>query len=302
MKAFLVLGLFFGLQARAAENVEGSIWLAVEKAVGLSQKYGAKNVLFASDLDNTLLKTMQHLGGEPWFNWQDRLLSENSTSPDRIACDMPDLLQFFHFAIQLSRTEPVTADQDKAIQKMQGLGIPTMIVTARGDAVASQTFRELKLNKLNLAATSLAGQGFPAPYLPYEMSNLSQYGLTQADIEKFKLGSPRPILYQRGVLFSDGQNKGMLLRTFIHKVAPQLKALVFFDNDKKNTDRVAGAFKDSSVDTVTVRANVQDGSIKDFEQSDVLKAQAKTEFKLLRQLMDKAYHYPRSCALPMDKE
>ena len=291
--------LFFSLALHAEEHLASdSIWTAVQKAENLARKYGPDQVLFASDLDNTLLKTKGDLGSEPWFNWQDGLLKD-PTSRERIACDVPDLLHFFYMAINPSQLFPVQEDQAKAIRHLQDRGIHTIIVTARGELIASSTFRELKKNDLAFSRKSLAGNGFPSSHLPYDVKNPTASGLTQQDVEKFRLGSARPILYQRGVLFSDGQNKGILLRTLIHKLRKRIRGIVFFDNDKKNTQRVLDAYEGQGVDVVAVRASRMDADIQRFNDSE--KTKITEDFLILRKLLDQAYAYPRPCQLPMDR-
>jgi len=287
------------LNLHAGEHVESDdIWTAVRKAEALATKYGPERVLFASDLDNTLLKTKQDLGSVPWFNWQDGLLKDQS-SQERIACDVPDLLHYFYMAISPSQLSPVQNDQAKAIRQLQDRGIPTIIVTARGQLVASSTFRELLKNNLDFSRRGLAGLGFTAPHLPYDVNNPTSSGLTQRDIERFRLGPARATLYQRGVLFSDGQNKGILLRTLIHKTRGRTRAIVFFDNDNKNTQRVLDAFDGHDVEVVAVRASRMDADIQRFNDSD--KRKVTEDFLVLKKLTDRVYSYPRPCQLPIDK-
>ena len=187
MKIITIVFLALSYSAQASEHiVADNIWTAVEKTEALARKYGPTHVLFASDLDNTLLKTKRDLASELGFNWQDELLKEPANE-HRIACDVPDLLHFFYVTIALSQLSPVQEDQSKAIQKMQAQSIPTIIVTARGEAVASSTFRELNKNNLDFSKVNLAGNGYGAPHLPWDLAKPEASGLTQKDIEKLKL-------------------------------------------------------------------------------------------------------------------
>jgi len=309
MKYFWTLLVVFFVvnQAFASEMlVSDNIWTAVDKAQALAKKYGADQVLFVSDLDNTLLKTKQDLASEPWFNWQEGLLHENG--PDiknekRIACDIRDLLQFFNVSITLSQTDPVQDDQAKAIASMQDVKpearIATMALTARGDQVASATFRELAKNGIDFSKTSPLGDGFGDVHLPWDSDHFQASGLSQADVEKLKLGKARPVSYQRGVFFCDGQNKGALLKSFLHKIGRSYKGIVFWDNDKKNNQRMFDAFEGTGVELYAIRATRQDADIKRFDESD--KQKVTDDFVLLRKLLDQAYLYPRPCPLPIDK-
>ncbi|MBI4403022.1 MAG: DUF2608 domain-containing protein [Deltaproteobacteria bacterium] len=294
--AMLVQGCFaFGAQQLTTDN----IWVAAEKAEAMAGKYGAANVLFVSDLDNTLLKTTQDLASEPWFNWQESLLKE-SASELKMACDLPDLLRLFYISITLSPLRPVQEDQAQAIARLQKIGVSTIAITARGEAVASATFRELLSNGIDFAKTSLAGSGYTQPHLPYDLSDISSSGLTRTDVEKFKLASARNVVYQRGVLFSDGQNKGVLLRTLIHKTKSKIRGIVFFDNDQKNTQRVFDAYDGRDEEVWAVRASRMDTDIQRFKESS--KERVIEEYLILRKLIDNVYHYPRPCKLLLDKK
>lgn len=300
MTKWIVAILVLAFNLHAGEHTKAdNIWTAVEKAEALSKKYDPSRVVFASDLDNTLLKTHQDLASEPWFNWQDSLLKEQSTSEHRIACDVPDLLHFFYTTIALSQLSPVQDDQHEALEYLQASKIATIAVTARGESVASQTFRELNKNKLDFSKTSLAGKGYPNPHLPYNLKDLAASGLTQSDVEKFSLSEARPVLYQRGVMFSDGQNKGILLKTLVHKTKRDIKAIVFFDNDKKNTQRVFDTFDGGPIEVISIRASRMDRDIQRFNDSD--KTKVTQDFLVLRKLLDDTYFYPRPCQLPIDK-
>ncbi|MGE3760412.1 MAG: DUF2608 domain-containing protein [Pseudobdellovibrionaceae bacterium] len=295
--------LFFmalSLNLHASElNHSDDIWTAVNRAETLAKKYGAPHVLFASDLDNTLLKTNQDLASEPWFNWQFELLGKPMTD-ERIACDMPDLLHFFHVTISLSRVSPVQEDQAKAIQQMQKAGINTMAITARGDAVASATFAQLQANQIDFSKHNLAGDGYGAPHIPWNIENPEASGLTAKDVKRWNLKSAMPVLYQRGVLFSDGQNKAALLRTLIHKTKRDIKAVVFWDNDEKNVHRVFDGFNAVNVEVAAIRASHQDTDIQRFNESN--KTKVTDDYLALRKVLDGAYAYPRPCELPIDKK
>lgn len=297
---FLLLTLVLHTAAQAVEpKVEPDIWVAANKAMEMAKAYGPRKVLFVTDLDNTLLETVQALGSEPWFNWQSKLL-EDATSEKRIACNFDDLLSYYHFAIEFSRTTPVQEDQNSALAAMQEAKIPTIALTARGELIASQTFRELAKNKIELFKTSPAGNGFPAPFVPYDIKKPEMSGLTQKDVETLKLTAARPVVYQRGVFFCDGQNKGAMLKSFIHRIKGDFKGIVFWDNDEKNNKRILQAFEGTGVEVHAYRASRMDAEIKKFED-DPEKTTAVEEFKYLRRLLDRVYKYPRPCQLPIDK-
>lgn len=294
---FCVLSLH---QSQASETLASNdLWTAVAKAKALATQFGgAEYVLFVTDLDNTLLKSKQDLGGEPWFLWQNALLAQED-SEYRVACNFQDLISINRVTMQLTQYDPVQPDQHEAIREMQRAGIATMALTSRGVDIASATFHQLMANRIDFAKARPPGAGIPTePFLPYDLSNPEAAGLRKDDLVRLGVKTVSPVLYHRGVLFGEGQHKGALLRSFLYRTGSKVKAVVFWDNEQRNNDRVVDGLARTPIFVSAIRASRQDEDIRRFENAK--KGPVTTAFLDLRNVLSQVFAYARPCQLPMD--
>lgn len=271
--------------------------VAIKDAEALSKKYSPKEILLAVDLDNTLLKTKQDLVSEPWFNWQLGLLSDEK-SKERIACDIFDLLHYYHHLLSLSQMTPVQNGSAKLFKQLHSLKIPTVVLTARGSGNTSATFRELHRNQFDFSPNGMGEKGTASPFFPVHSDKPTNSGLNKDEVTRFGLEKSKPVLFQRGVFFSEGQHKGGMLRVLLHKLKWKPKAIVFIDNDQKNISRVIEAFEKQEIELIAMRLNTMDSEIKRFNELD--KTEVTNDFIQLRRVMDNTYQYERPCQLPID--
>lgn len=104
--------------------------------------------------------------------------------------------------------------------------------------------------------------------MPYSLEHPEESGLNAADLKRFKLGAPLPVRYEAGVFLADGQHKGAMLRTLIHKTGRRVRAVVFVDNDARHCDRVQNAFADQGLEVVTFRYSREDENSRRFNEGD----------------------------------
>ena len=65
-----------------------------------------------------------------------------------------------------------------------------------------------------------------------------------------------------------GQNKGIMLKTLLHKTGKTFKAVVLVDDGKKNTDDMNNVYKASDIDVNSYRYSFDDALKRQFEQSN----------------------------------
>ena len=236
---------------------------------------GTANVLLVFDIDNTLLAMNQDLCSDQWFNWQ-RTLPENDT---RRIGDFDELLRFQRLLYAMSSmrvTEPIR--QPKIVRELQQAGFTTLLLTSRGYDIRDATRRELLANGYDFRQSSLVPlEGFPGPYMPYDVSQIEQAGITKEEAKKWladplhpgQLEQPREVSFNEGVYMVAGQNKGVMLRMLLHRSGnvDTYNRIVFVDDNPENTRDVRDAFANQKTEVVTIRYAREDANVRRFNES-----------------------------------
>ena len=116
---------------RASEELETDDFKVIaEKALELSDKYDAENVLVVLDVDNTLLATTQDLGSDQWFGWQNRLRTERPLPDAAVSANFPGLLRAYALVLSLSAQRPTQPDLPSIIEHLQKTGCKTLVLTS----------------------------------------------------------------------------------------------------------------------------------------------------------------------------
>lgn len=233
--------------------------------------------LIAWDIDNTLLKTNQDLGSEPWFDWQAAQLeaAARSRTPCE-SCSAPDfarLLNLNTLALSITGTQLVDATSPEIIARLGNQGYPQLIVTSRAPEVAPATLRELARHGLDFSGTQKA-----------------RFAAVGAELAPPSPG--RAIRFEQGVLFTSGQNKGAILRELLRASgARDIQRVVLVDNLQKHGDRLHEAFAapGAGVTTVSIRHTGQDGEIDAFNRSAERKRRARRDALKLRKAIAESF-------------
>ncbi len=227
------------------------------------------DTLFVFDIDNTLLRTRQDLGGDAWFTWQETLLKQSPQSPDLVALDFNGLLVVQGWLFALSSMIPPEAGTPALFRELQEAGHPVILLTSRGTEFENYTERELARNQYDSKRTALAPRaGFAARFLPYDLNDLERSCLTQADAQRLNLPPARPIVYRRGVVLTSGQHKGAMLRSLLCKVNRSFSHIVFVDDHQKHVDRVYAAYENQPGEVLSVKYAYMDAEVSAFQASD----------------------------------
>jgi hypothetical protein len=217
--------------------------LVTELAIDLAGTYGAEQVLVVLDIDNTLLAMEQDLGSDQWYYWQKALEEEDPCNAllvdDRLAVQGA-----LYFA---SAMRPTQEDAARQVQRMQEADLKVVVLTARGPGFRLATFRELRRNDFNFWPNAWPPQrGFPEPFIPE--------------------GGSRQAVYEDGVLFAAGQNKGQTLKTMLNQSGqPFPRVIVMVDDKQTNLKEVMGAFSWSETKVHAWRYTREDATVEAFD-------------------------------------
>jgi hypothetical protein len=129
---------------------------------------------------------------------------------------------------QSSPMHPMQADASQLIQRIQDAGVKVIVLTARGPGCQSHTFADLHNNDFDFSSHAWPPiEGYPEPFLP--------------------AGADHPVVYQDGVFFTAGQNKGLMLKALLEKTGgSQPVLIVMADRSRESLNEVMKEFSWSS--------------------------------------------------------
>ncbi len=264
----VLVAFSFILQAAASEYVTVNNFSDVEKKItALGTKYGVKNVIVTYDIDCTLLTQADNFGSDIWYDWQSDLFKNKPDSPYLVSKDFNTLLSSQRMIQSYTKVYPTEADIPAIVKKLQKDGFTMIALTARGPEGRDLTEAQLKTCGLNFNNDSLSN-GFPGVYNPYDVNTPGKSGLTAEEVTNFNLKTPRSVSFFNGIMMVSGQNKGIMLKTLLHKTGKTFKAVVLVDDGKKNTDDMNNVYKASDIDVNSYRYSFDDALKRQFEQSN----------------------------------
>jgi hypothetical protein len=82
------------------------------------------------------------------------------------------------------------------------------------------------------------------------------------------LKAPRAVSFFNGIMMVSGQNKGIMLKSLLHKTDKKFKAIILVDDGKKNTDNMYAVYKASEIDVNSFRYSYDDAIKRQFKQSN----------------------------------
>lgn len=277
--ATALVWLFATSLATASHSTETSEFAdAVAQTKTYQAEFGADRVLFVVDVDNTLLAMDQALGSDQWFEWQDHLIANEPQSPYRVADDFPGLLRVQGILFASGTMHAPQPDLPQLVAEIQDLGVPTLVLTSRGDDYRASTLRELDRNGYNFRETSPAIRLFRnraeidetcVRWIPYDVEAPDEAGLSAAEVEHFALSpEPREISYGDGLVMSSGQHKGAILLALLHLMPSEYDAIVFVDDNLKNVHRVYDALVQRDIECSVFHYKREEPNVKRFVYGD----------------------------------
>ncbi len=242
---------------------------ASEEVERYVNEYGAKQTLLVVDIDNTLLAMNQPLGSDQWFEWQEYLLEHEPDSPNLVAKNFSGLLEVQGLLFAAGKMHPPQKNLPDLFEQSQSLGVPTIILTSRGDEFRAATERELIGNGYEPARNAVKVKGLtPGTFAPYDLNNVKAAGISSEEAKLFGLKQPRLVSYGKGIFMSAGQHKGAMLITLLHKANFQPKAIVFVDDHGRHVNRVYDAMSRRGIPTSVYHYHREDDNVAHFRYSD----------------------------------
>lgn len=232
-------------------------------------EFGAEHVLLVLDIDNTIMAMNRELGSDQWFEWQKHLLANEPNSKHLVAKDFAGLLEAQGLLYNLAKMHPPQKDLPAIIGRMQGLGIHTMILTSRGPEFRVATERALDECGYDFSRTELPVRDLPGgDYLPFDLDDLEADGLTQKDAKAFKLEEPRRVSYANGVYMTAGQPKGAMMITMLNYAVPDIKALIYVDDNIRHVAYVFAAVASRNKEVTAFHYTREDNNVNRFQYGD----------------------------------
>ncbi len=267
---FLALILSTGSATRASELQATRDFADAARAVeDYVAKYGAEHVLLVLDIDNTVMSMDSDLGSDHWFEWQNYLLNYEPTSPHLVAKTHPELLKVQGILYERGKMHPTQPEEPQLINKLQKLGVATILLTSRGPEFRGPTERELKRCGYDFKSSALPVHDVPADaYKPYDPTEPEKSGLTAEEIKKYKLVPPRPVLYTNGIFMTAGQHKGMMLLTLLKHTSRNIKAVVYVDDNVRHVGSVFSAAVARNIEVSSFQYQHEDVRVQRFQYSD----------------------------------
>ena len=286
MKSITIFILLFSFAAHAKIYSTNTLKDVEAKALELGKKLGTKNVLVVFDIDNTIMTMPQDIGSDQWFSWlYDECIKGQNPGDHCITNDMGELLDIQGQIFGLSNMFPTEKATVSVVKNLQAKGHNVILLTSRGPEFRSVTERSLQQNNMSFIKSAI-GKGSPGTYVPFDVRNASQYGLSRKDIEKAGLkGIGRPVSYMNGVYMTAGQNKGAMLKVLLHKTKSKFKAIVFADDHSKHTKRMQEIFGNSKLELAAFRYGAIDENVRTFLQSEKRKQTATADWNKLKNVI-----------------
>jgi len=235
------------------------------RAEQLADRYGPNKILVVFDLDNTLLAMENTLGSDQWYEWQNSLSSDDTMK-------VPSLLDaqlalYHNGAMRLTQH-----DGSDVVARLKNEGFQLLALTARGKETRLVTFRELRRQNISFQ-NNILGSDIGAR-LEYISQNVRD----------------RPILYEDHVVFSAGQDKGIVLTDILARNDVNVpSAIIFVDDKQRNIDNVTNAFAGSSITLSTYRYSREDPKVYKFKGKSTVSDWCRLEENLIenQQLLGK---------------
>jgi hypothetical protein len=240
----------------------------------------AASTLIATDIDNTLLALDDDFGSEHWFLWQKSLIDQHD-NPARLTSNVADLLKLQAFIYDMSPSHLVAPEMRDFYNSLMDTGSHFIAVTSRSSTVRDLTLRDIDLQGLEikkhapiLRLDGEFGTVFSTDSIGRILSRdatADDSRLTQELLRKFEISETGPVAYNRGILLTNGQNKGLMLAAFIKRASlPEIRQIVFIDDRLSHVKAVDDFFAayDPKMTVISIHFTATRPHIEAFEQSE----------------------------------
>lgn len=199
------------------------------------------NTLVISDIDNTLMQSVDHLGSIAWGEHVVADLIQKGIPGDEAQQIENSLWRAVHQKIPI---RPVDPNTPAIVAEVQKRNIPVLGLTARAPRDSEYTKRQLQSLGINLKEV------VPVTHV------------------RHILALEHEAMYEDGIIFATNFNKKsrVLLHFFeLHNLKPEL--VVFIDDKLHHVTDIQDALADIGIPCIGIRFSGADGQIKDFHPS-----------------------------------
>ncbi len=191
-----------------------------------------KNTLVVFDIDNTVA-TQHGYFGDAWFS---KMLADELSKGKSVFDVLPT---YFHAQINtwLVPGEPTALP---LIENLQNNGITVIALTARDYHILYRTFEQLQRIGVDFSATS--------PHKPFQ-----------------PYGTHEPALYEGGIIFAGGHDKGEVLLHWLDQMKYNPTKIIFIDDKLKNIRSVQLAAQENKYPFVGIRYGYFDDHVKNID-------------------------------------
>lgn len=257
--------MFFSCVTFAAERIVSASLSEVQTFIAKKKaEVGADALLVVFDFDNTLMAMNNDLGSDQWYQWQSAVI-KSGDKKQMMASSRSDLFGLHYKLFALGEMHTIEKETPKIVKQIQETKIKTFILTSRGSELRNDTEIELDRGGMDFSESAPGPvYGFPGRFVPE--------GIEGA----------RPVSYQNGILMGSGQNKGVLLKSFLKKIGAQYKSIVVVDDTLKNIENIENEYKEDKSVTLFYYTH-EEGRVKKFEKD---KSQVWKEWKALKPVLE----------------
>lgn len=194
-----------------------------------------KTTLMVFDLDDTLITMTQPLGSVGWWDWQHELQKQEGDSDKLFTKNYQQLVRIQNILFQLIKMEVTDEYVIPFLKDAANQGTPLLGLTARGKEHLSATLMQLKDNQFTIDGKLL----FKKNGLKLNNHKTSTAG--NFHCPQFS----REVIYQQGIMFLDGEDKGKALLCILANTKQDIKTILFVDDAPKNIVSMDQAFANS---------------------------------------------------------
>jgi hypothetical protein len=220
-----------------------------------------KTTLMLFDLDDTLITMTEPLGSVGWWDWQSELLKHNPQSEKLFTSDFQQLVRIQNILFQLIKMRVTDDHVLPFLQQKAAQGVTLMGLTARGKEHLSATLMQLNDNKFTVDGKLL----------------FEQYGLKINNKTSIAGNFHCPhfskdVIYQRGVMFLDGEDKGQSALCVLANTQQNINTIIFVDDAKRNVVSMEKAFANENVRVLNVFYTRENGKELEIQNNAAIQA------------------------------
>lgn len=249
-------------------NITSDNYLLVKDLIQeIRQKDKDAPILLVSDFDNTLMKPINILGSDQFYEWQAHLIKTNSPKKDFATFD--EFMDVHAKAMGLTNMDLTDPLIPSFLNTLNQQNVKMVVLTSRGPFFRTLTSRDLKKNQIDIASLS------PFPNYNY-----------QGQI------NGRDIHFQDGIFSTSGLNKGEALFFLLNENKAHFPYIIFIDDMEKHTIAVSEYVSknpelDKKVDVTAIRYSKEDLAKAMFLKNE---KKAKKEITAFKKFLKK--HFP----------